>query len=139
MASAYVICMYNCLMCVFEVFVHVCFSVCICEHMRSPCVHLCDKLVQLCMLSVKAYHGTVFELEGASSLRGLLALLYLLCPKPQEKPVGNWVGGLTNWEGKGQDWTSYSVRRDGASAQAAARQALEDAHGDVHERAEIEE
>lgn len=110
------------------------------EYMRSPSVHLCDKLVQLCMLSGKAYHGSVFELERASSLHGLLALLYLLCPKPQEKPVGNWVGGWsTNWEGKGQDQTSSSVRRDGASTQAAARQALEDAHGDVHERAEIEE
>lgn len=35
--------------------------------------------------------------------------------------------------------TPSSVGRDGASAQAAARQALEDAHGDVHERAKIEE
>lgn len=32
-----------------------------------------------------------------------------------------------------------SVGRDGASAQAAARQALEDAHGDVHEGAKVEE
>lgn len=32
-----------------------------------------------------------------------------------------------------------SVRRDRASTQAAARQALEDAHGYVHEGAEIEE
>lgn len=32
-----------------------------------------------------------------------------------------------------------SVWRKGAPAQAAARQALEDAHGDVHERSEIKE
>lgn len=32
-----------------------------------------------------------------------------------------------------------SVGRDGASAQAAARQALEDAHGDVHEGPKVEE
>lgn len=37
--------------------------------------------------------------------------------------------------GEGQ----VSVGRDGASAQAAARQALEDAHGDVHEGAKVEE
>lgn len=49
--------------------------------------------------------------------------------------------GSTIWEGegKGQDGTHSSVRRDCASAQAAARQALEDAHGYVHEGAEIEE
>lgn len=49
--------------------------------------------------------------------------------------------GSTKREGKdeGHDWTPSSVRWDGASAQAAARQALEDAHGDVHEGAEIEE
>ncbi len=41
--------------------------------------------------------------------------------------------------GHGQNWTTSSVRRDGASAQAVACEALEDAHGDVHERAEIEE
>lgn len=69
------------------------FSVCMCEYMRSSCRHLCDKPVQLCMLSGKAYHGSVFEQKGGSSLlAGLLALLYLLCPKPQEKAVGNGRG-----------------------------------------------
>lgn len=41
------------------------------------------------MLSGKAYHGSVFELFPQ-----LLALLYLLCPKPQEKVEGTgWGGG----------------------------------------------
>lgn len=42
----------------------------VCQYMRSSCIeHLCDKLVQLCMLSGKAYHGSVSELKGASSLQ----------------------------------------------------------------------
>lgn len=59
-------------MCVLLIFLFVC------VYMRSFCIQICDNLVQLCMLSGKAYHGTVFE-----PFPQLLALLCLLCPKPR--------------------------------------------------------
>lgn len=102
--------------------------------MRSSCI---QHLVQMCMLSGKAYHGSVFELKDTSWLQAYWLCSTCLVQNLRKRRLK--LGGSTNWEGKRQDWTLSSVRGNGASTQAAACQALEDAHGDVHERAEIEE
>lgn len=69
---------------------------CMCVYMRSFRIQICDKLVQLCMLSGKAYHGTVFE-----PFPHLLALLYLLCPKKPRGRADKTGRGQQNQEGLG--------------------------------------
>lgn len=90
----------------------------------------------------EAYHGSVFELKGVSSLHGYwLYSTWFVSKKnlwEKNKSEVGLINKLGGWGGQ-DGMRPRSVRWDGASAQAAARQALEDAHGDVHEGPEIEE
>lgn len=77
------------------------------------------------MFSGKAYHGTVFVLKSPSSSPQGMWVYSTCCAenlrkKQQETGRMYKLGG----EGKGQYKTSSSVGRDGASAEAAASQAL---------------
>lgn len=60
--------------------------------------------MQLCMLSDKAYHGSVSELKGASALQVTGSSLPAR-PKTSGKGTEEFGGGSTHWEvkGKGQD------------------------------------
>lgn len=103
-----------------------------CQYIRAPCIyHCCGKcaivhavwqsLSWFCLWTKKKKkkkEPSSFQATDSGLLR----------PEPQKNDTEEM-----------KDSALCSVWRDGASAQAATRQALEDAHGDVHERAEIEQ
>lgn len=91
--------------------------------------------MQLRKLSDKVYPGGVLSFFFLRSSGSTLDALHRIITGRKKEELVWREGGGSNKLVRGQ----VSVGRDGASAQAAARQALEDAHGDVHEGAKVEE